>query len=87
MWGKVRPYLIEIRSRAYKDLKTVPRSDVVRILKKIRELENGLHGDIKRLTNFTPEYRLRVGRYRILFEIEGDKLIVFRIKHRKEVYQ
>ena len=31
-----------------------------------------MQGNVKRLTNFTPEYRLRVGNYRILFEIEKD---------------
>ena len=32
-------------------------------------MSGGLKGDVKRLTNFTQEYRLRVGDYRILFEI------------------
>jgi hypothetical protein len=31
-----------------------------------------LAGDVKQLTNSTPEYRLRVGDYRVLFEIEGN---------------
>lgn len=54
---------------------------------KIKSLENGLSGDIKRLTNFTPEYRLRVGDYRVLLETSDDKIIVYRIKHRKESYR
>ena len=37
--------------------------------------------------NFTPEYWLRVGDYRILFEIEGEKLIIYRIRHRKDAYK
>ncbi len=53
---------------------------------KIRGLENNLAGDVKRLTNFTPEYRLRVGDYRVLFEIEGDRVIIYRIKHRSRAY-
>ena len=44
-------------------------------------------GDVKRLTNFTPEYRLRVGDYRALFEIEGNKIIMYRILHRKDAYR
>jgi hypothetical protein len=31
----------------------------------------GLGGDVKRLTNFTSEYRLRVGDYRLWFGVEG----------------
>lgn len=57
-----------------------------RVLGKIRGLENGLSGDLKRLTNFTPEYRLRVGDYRVLFEIEGDRVIIYRIRHRSRAY-
>ena len=50
-------------------------------------MENNLEGDVKRLTNHTPEYRMRSGNYRALFEIEGTKIIVYRILHRKEVYR
>ena len=56
------------------------------MLAKIRGLENNLAGDVKRLTNFTPEYRLRVGDYRVLFEIEGDRVIIYRILHRGGAY-
>ena len=47
---------------------------------------NDLKGDIKKLTNHSPEYRLRVGNFRILFEIENNEIIIYRIKHRKDVY-
>ena len=46
-----------------------------------------LAGDVKRLTNFTPEYRLRVGSYRVLFEIEESRLIIYRILPRGEAYR
>jgi len=70
-----------------KDLKRIPKNQLIKILEKIEKLQFGLQGDIKRLTDFTPEYRLRVGDYRILFEIEGNKLIIYRILHRKDVYK
>jgi mRNA interferase RelE/StbE len=41
---------------------------------------------VKRLTNFNPEYRLRAGNYRVLFEIEMNKVMICRIKHRKDAY-
>lgn len=53
----------------------------------IEALSNNLRGDVKKLTDFTPEYRLRVGDYRVLFETENDKIIIYRIRHRKEVYK
>lgn len=77
---------IEFKPRAMKDLDALDRPAGRRVLEKIRGLENNLAGDVKRLTNFTPEYRLRVGDYRVLFEIEGDRVIIYRIKHRSRAY-
>jgi mRNA interferase RelE/StbE len=54
----------------------------------LEELSKDFSGDVKKLTNFTPEYRLRVGPYRILFEIEDDNCaMVYRILHRREAYR
>lgn len=50
-------------------------------------LQNDLAGDVKRLTHFTPEYRLRVGDYRVLFEVEGERLIIYRVMQRGEAYR
>jgi len=72
--------------KAVKDLKSFQKQETKKIVEKIKLLENGLIGDIKKLTNHTPEYRLRVGNYRVLFEIEDQKITVYRIKHRKDAY-
>ena len=79
-------YQIEFKPRAIKDMKSFTPEDRRRIMSKIEALQNNLSGDVKRLTNFTPEYRLRVGDYRILFETEGDKVLIYRIKHRRDAY-
>lgn len=57
------------------------------IIKNIEAMSDDLMGNVKRLTNFTPEYRLRVGNYRVLFEIENKNIIVYRVRHRREVYR
>ena len=77
---------VELKPRAIKDLRSLPKEEAARIAAKLGELEQGLTGDIKRLTNFTPEYRLRVGNYRALFEVEEDTVVVYRVMHRKQVY-
>ena len=77
---------VVLKPQALKDLGGLPKRDASRIATKLQELEDGLTGDIKRLTNFTPEYRLRVGNYRALFEIEDDSVVVYRVMHRKRVY-
>ena len=77
---------VELKPQAIKDLRGLQKQDAARIAAKLKELENGLSGDIKRLTNFTPEYRLQVGNYRVLFELEEDSVVVYRVMHRKNVY-
>ncbi|OGW16342.1 MAG: plasmid stabilization protein [Nitrospinae bacterium RIFCSPLOWO2_12_FULL_47_7] len=79
-------YRIEFKPRSIKDLQGIPQADVKRILEKVEALQNNLSGDVKRLTNFLPEYRLRVGSYRVLFETDGDKVVIYRIMHRRDVY-
>ncbi len=80
-------YQIEFKLRALKDMKALPKWAQRRIIIKIEALRNDLAGDVKRLTNFSPEYRLRVGDYRVLFEVEEDTVLVYRILHRKDAYQ
>ncbi len=58
---------IEIKSKVIKDGKKIPKDILRRIFVKIECLQNDLEGDVKRLTNFTPEYRLRVGNYRVFY--------------------
>ena len=79
-------YKIEFKPRATKDLRSVNRDDAQRILAKIRAMENDLAGNVKHLTDFEPQYRLRVGDYRVLFNVENDYITIYRIKHRREAY-
>lgn len=80
-------YKIEFKPKALKDCRKIPKPQLRLIFEQIGKMSDELKGDVKRLTNFTPEYRLRVGDYRILFEIEEDRLIVYRIRHRKDTYK
>ena len=32
-------------------------------------------------------YRFRIGDYRVIFDVEGDEIIVLRVGHRKEIYR
>ncbi|NMW18524.1 MAG: type II toxin-antitoxin system RelE/ParE family toxin [Chlorobiaceae bacterium] len=42
---------------------------------------------IRSLSRLPNRNSLRVGDYRVLFGVEGQKVIVYRIKHRKEAYR
>ena len=80
-------YHIEFKPRAIKDLKALPVVERRRVVAKAEALQADLAGDVKKLTNFTPEYRLRVGNYRVLFEVEGATVVIYRVLHRKDAYK
>ena len=80
-------YQIEFKPKAIKDLEEFPANVRERIINKIEAMQDDLQGDVKRLTNFTPEYRLRVGDYRVLFELEEQTIIIYRVKHRSKAYE
>lgn len=77
---------IEITDTAFADLENLPARISEQVIRKISRLKHGLHGDIKRLAAFDYDYRLRSGDYRILFDVEGQHIIVQRILNRKEAY-
>ena len=56
-------YQLKFKRQAIKDLKGLSPDVKERILAKIIAMQDGLAGDVKKLTNFTPEYRLRVEQY------------------------
>jgi len=50
-------YSIDLKPRAVKDLRNIPKPEARRIVEKIKALGNNLSGDVKRLTNYSPEYK------------------------------
>ncbi len=81
-------YTVGLKPRASKDLRRIQKQDASRIADALERLAGDLFGDVKRLTNFTPEYRLRVGQYRVLFEVENEnEIVVYRIVHRRDAYR
>jgi mRNA interferase RelE/StbE len=81
-------YEVELKPRARKDLRRIAKPDAARIVDALEKLGDNLMGDVKRLTSFAPEYRLRVGDYRVLFEIgQNNRVVVYRVRHRRESYR
>ncbi|WP_035798080.1 type II toxin-antitoxin system RelE family toxin [Crocosphaera chwakensis] len=79
-------YQVKFKPKAIKKLGKLSSQDKTRIIAKIEAMIDNLQGDVKKLTNFFPQYRLRVGNYRVLFDIEDNTLIIYRVKHRQNAY-
>jgi len=77
---------IDYEKKALDELRKLDKLLAKRIIKKIKELEvDPFSKDIKRLKSQS-SYRLRVGDYRILFDLFEDKIKIFKIGHRKNIY-
>jgi mRNA interferase RelE/StbE len=84
------PYRIEFRPAVLKSMKRYPRKDLVRIKKKIEELGTNLPDPrTTKMKGDNPFYKIRSGHYRIIYEIQGDRLVILVVKvgHRKDGYR
>ncbi|MBI2453843.1 type II toxin-antitoxin system RelE/ParE family toxin [Candidatus Peregrinibacteria bacterium] len=80
---------IEFKSSVFRDIKKLPKETVKRIYKSIEKLQQDpFKGDIKKLNAAEFYFRLRVGDYRIVFQIitSDHIVIIYYIRHRKDVY-
>lgn len=84
------PYLLIIKQRAEKDIKKLPKADILNINSSIQLLKNNPRpqGCLK-LKGYADTYRIRVADYRILYIIEDRKLTIeiVRVINRKEGYR
>ncbi|OGU76246.1 MAG: plasmid stabilization protein [Ignavibacteria bacterium RBG_16_34_14] len=79
---------IELRSSAIKDLNKITSKDKNRIINSINSLSNFPQtSNLKRLVISDYAYRMRVGSYRILFDVINDIVFIARILHRKDSYK
>lgn len=79
-------YSLRFGSRALKDLRRLDKQLSKRIVDRIEFVADDLRGDVKKLTDHSAQYRLRIGDYRVLFDIEGETIVIQRIRNRREVY-
>jgi len=83
-------YKLLIDDRVVNDLQKIDQVWRVKILTaiKIKLIENPYLGK-KLVGDLSPYYRLRVGDYRVLYEVIENEVtvIVVKVKHRKNVYK
>ncbi len=79
---------INIRKSAIKDLEKIDVNQKEKIHSALLKLKDFPEvSNIKKLTRFEPAYRLRVGSYRILFDVFENNIEIGRILHRKDSYR
>ena len=82
-------YSVKILRSAQKQLARIDRQDHPRIISAIHSLANDSRPPGSKKLSGRPAWRIRIGPYRVIYEIHDDQLIVLVIVigHRREVYR
>ena len=83
-------YSVDVSATAERQLRKLPRSDQIRVVRTIQALSiDPRPPGCRKLAGYDDIYRVRVGRYRVLYEIEDRRLVIIVLKlgDRKDVYR
>ena len=82
-------YKITFKKSVTKDFKSIPNADMTRILACIDSLAENPRADGCIKLSGRDQYRVRQGLYRIIYEIQDERLVVqvIKIGHRASVYK
>ena len=83
-------YTIEIDSKAAREIRGLPRHEQGRIIAKAEALaDDPRPAGCEKLSGTSGLWRIRSGTYRILYQIQDNRLLVTVVKvgHRRDVYR
>jgi mRNA interferase RelE/StbE len=83
-------YEVYLERSAEKDLRRLAAEDFHRVISRIKDLKkNPRPPRCHKIAGSKRDWRIRVGNYRILYEIDVKTKVVkvMRVKHRREVYR
>jgi mRNA interferase RelE/StbE len=82
-------YKVTFKMSVAKDLRSIPKKDIKRILACIDNLANDPRADGCIRLSEQEKYRVRQGLYRIVYEIQDKKLVIqiVKVSHRSSVYK
>ena len=83
-------YRVEIKASAVKEIASLSRRDQRRVVRAIESLaDDPRPPGARKLVGSEDAYRIRVGDYRITYQVLDDVLIVYvvRVGHRRDVYR
>jgi mRNA interferase RelE/StbE len=83
-------YRIEVSATAEKQLKKLGRDDRVRVLRAVQALAaEPRPPGCRKLHGYDDVYRIRIGRFRVLYSIDGRRIIVtvLKVAQRKDIYR
>jgi mRNA interferase RelE/StbE len=82
-------YKVLFKNSVWKDFESIPKGELIKILERIDTLSKNPRPNGSQKLSGQERYRIRQGRYRILYSIQSEELTVWVVKvaHRKDVYR
>jgi len=81
-------YQLIYTRRAFRDIRSLDHQARKRVKMALEKLRENPFESAQKLNNPAfGTYRLRIGDYRVIFDIEDEKLIILRVGHRKDIYR
>jgi mRNA interferase RelE/StbE len=83
-------YKIEWKRSAIKELEKLPRPMISKVVSAVNNLASNPYPEgVRKLVGSENSYRIRIGDYRVLYNIIKNMLIVeiIRVGHRKNIYR
>jgi mRNA interferase RelE/StbE len=83
-------YTVEIEKSAEKQIDKLPAQVLMRVFDRLTALQdNPRPRGVEKLTGFKNYYRIRIGKYRIIYSIKDEVMLVLvvRASARKDIYR
>ena len=81
-------YQLIYTTRAARDIRKLGNSTKLRVKMALERYADTPLQFAQRLTNSElGTYRFRVGDYRVIIDVEDDKVIILRVGHRRDIYR
>lgn len=83
-------FIFELKEKAAKDIEKLPLKIRERILRKLKFYslqENPFKYAEKVKDSMFGEYKFRIGDYRAIFDVDGRKITILKVGHRKDIYK
>ena len=80
-------YELEIKPEALKVLRALAPEIRQEVGYRLHCVQVDFSGNVQKLRGSKNEYRLRVGCLRVLFELDGNRIIVYAVGDRKDIYR